>query len=238
MLRVAALGQGGPMFPSLRTALVTALLSTSLTAPAAAQIAPRAAQIAPAPTGRVPHISAAAAPAPGDHGDAPAGRYSWPLTGFPAVVRDFDPPPHPYGRGHRGVDLAGVPGLPVLAAATGTVLFAGPVAGRPVVSVSHGGGLRTTYEPVLPAVSPGEMVTTGQLIGTLAAGHPGCRATACLHWGLRRGEEYLDPLQLLAPGPLRLKAWEGRDEPGNGRRNSARDGLLQLGPQPQHGAGM
>jgi hypothetical protein len=29
------------------------------------------------------------------------------------------------------------------------------------------------------------------------AGHPGCPAAACLHWGLRRGEVYLDPMLLL-----------------------------------------
>jgi murein DD-endopeptidase MepM/ murein hydrolase activator NlpD len=59
-------------------------------------------------------------------------------------------------------------------------------------------------------VSPGDRVTAGQRIGTLQAGHPGCAATACLHWGLLRGDEYLDPLQLASPGPLRLLPWNGR----------------------------
>lgn len=135
--------------------------------------------------------------------------YSWPLQGTPPVVRDFDPPPHRYGRGHRGVDLAGEPGQPVVAAAGGTVLFAGPVGTRPVVSIQHSGGLRTTYEPVMAVVAAGDVVATGQRIGTLSPGHPGCSAVACLHWGLLRGDEYLDPLQLLAPGPLRLLPWDG-----------------------------
>ena len=34
-------------------------------------------------------------------------------------------------------------------------------------------------------------------IGTLVPGHAGCPADACLHWGLRRGDTYLDPLRLL-----------------------------------------
>lgn len=140
---------------------------------------------------------------------APVGSYDWPLPGFPTVVRDFDPPPHRYGRGHRGVDLAGAAGGPVLAAGTGTVVFAGPLAGRGVVSIDHPGGLRTTYEPVLASVTAGEVVGRGQQIGTLEPGHPGCASAACLHWGLRRGADYLDPLQLLAPGPLRLMPWEG-----------------------------
>lgn len=145
-----------------------------------------------------------------DHDAAPAQRFQWPLAGRPAVVRDFDPPPQPWGSGHRGVDLAGVAGEPVFAAASGTVIYAGPLAGRGVVSIEHPGGLRTTYEPVQPVVQPGQRVTAGQRIGTLAAGHPECAAAACLHWGLRRDEQvYLDPLWVLAPAPLRLLPWNG-----------------------------
>jgi murein DD-endopeptidase MepM/ murein hydrolase activator NlpD len=88
------------------------------------------------------------------------------------------------------------------------VVFAGLVAGRPVVSIDHLGGLRTTYEPVSPSVSAGDLVAKGQLIGTLAPGHGGCPAAACLHWGARRGTDYLDPLGLLALGEVRLLPWE------------------------------
>jgi murein DD-endopeptidase MepM/ murein hydrolase activator NlpD len=120
------------------------------------------------------------------------------------VVRRFDPPPKPWLAGHRGVDLAAEAGVPVRAAGAGTVHFAGLVAGRGVVSVTHPSGLRTTYEPVDPTVRAGQAVAAGDQIGTLAAGHPGCAAAACLHWGLRRGEEYLDPLALLGLGRVRL----------------------------------
>ncbi|WP_409331497.1 murein hydrolase activator EnvC family protein [Trujillonella humicola] len=131
-----------------------------------------------------------------------------PLPG-PEVTRGFEAPDSPYGRGHRGVDLAGPPGSAVVAAGDGVVAFAGAVAGRPVVSIDHPGGLRTTYEPVAPTVGAGQRVARGSLIGTLVAGHAGCPATACLHWGLRRGETYLDPLQLLAPPRIRLLPWTG-----------------------------
>lgn len=120
-----------------------------------------------------------------------------PLGGELSVTRPFEAPAHAYGPGHRGADLGGAPGAPVLAAGDGVVVFAGMVAGRPVVSVGHDGGLRTTYEPVDPSVGAGQRVTWGSPLGTLASGHAGCPATACLHWGLRRGETYLDPLQLL-----------------------------------------
>ena len=143
---------------------------------------------------------AVAAPAP--EADVPAALWVRPLDG--GVTRPFDPPPDRYGAGHRGVDLAGAPGSAVLAAGDGVVVFAGVVAGRPVVSVDHAGGLRTTYEPVDAVVGAGQPVARGTVLGTLAAGHAGCPVEACLHWGLRRGEDYLDPLSLLEPPEVRL----------------------------------
>nr|WP_255375397.1 M23 family metallopeptidase [Saccharomonospora sp. CUA-673] len=139
----------------------------------------------------------------------------WPLAPRPEVLRPFDPPPSPYGPGHRGVDLAAGPGQQVLAAADGEVVHAGDVAGRGVVSVQHAGGLRTTYEPVTPAagIEPGAAVTRRQPIGTIAGRHAGCPAASCLHWGVRRGEDYLDPLEFVPPvGPLRLKPWPADEE--------------------------
>jgi len=68
--------------------------------------------------------------------------------------------------------------------------------------VSHG-ALRTTYLPVNPTVAVGTQVGTGQVIARLAAGH-GCPGGTCLHWGLKRGDTYLDPLSLLDTGPVRL----------------------------------
>ncbi|MEU3455069.1 M23 family metallopeptidase [Micromonospora sp. NPDC006766] len=133
-----------------------------------------------------------------------AARFDWPLAGTPRPVRRFDPPPQPWLPGHRGVDLAADPGVEVRAAGAGMILFAGPVAGRPVVTVGHADGLRTTYEPVRPGLPVGAQVATGTPIGDLLAGHLGCPAEACLHWGLRRGEEYLDPLALLGLGAVRL----------------------------------
>ncbi|WP_433296961.1 murein hydrolase activator EnvC family protein [Actinoplanes sp. CA-030573] len=119
-------------------------------------------------------------------------------------MRRFDPPPQPWLAGHRGVDLAGAPSTVVRAAGAGTVVFAGTVAGRGVVSVAHAGGLRTTYEPVSATVAVGAHVARGDPLGLLDAGHPGCPAGACLHWGLRRGRLYLDPLVLLGLGRVRL----------------------------------
>ncbi|NKY35210.1 M23 family metallopeptidase [Nocardia speluncae] len=136
--------------------------------------------------------------------------FTWPLRPRPAVERIFDPPEQDWLPGHRGVDLAGTPGQPVYAAGPGVVVFAGEVAGRPVVSIRHEGDLRTTYEPVVAEVTVGRRVTHHTAIGVLEAGHAEC-AAACLHWGVRREQsgrarrEYLDPLGLLRLSSIRLK---------------------------------
>ena len=158
---------------------------------------------------------------PDDAHDRPrlrAGMFGWPLSGSPAVVRAFQAPRMPYGPGHRGVDLAAAPGVPVLAAGAGIVVFAGTVAGRGVVSVDHPGGLRTTYEPVSATVSAGDHVARGEQLGTVqidtvSPGHPGCAAPACLHWGVLRDpaqdRDYLDPLRLLTMARVRLLPVDG-----------------------------
>jgi murein DD-endopeptidase MepM/ murein hydrolase activator NlpD len=136
--------------------------------------------------------------------------WSAPLGGELTVTRPFDPPPSQFAAGHRGVDLGGTPWSTVLAAGDGVVVFAGMVAGRPVISIEHADGLRTTYEPVDPAVGAGQRVTRGSPIGTLLSGHARCPRETCLHWGLRRGQSYLDPLALLRPPRIRLLPWTDR----------------------------
>jgi murein DD-endopeptidase MepM/ murein hydrolase activator NlpD len=137
-------------------------------------------------------------------------RFGWPLAPPHPVVRPFRPPSTPWGPGHRGVDLGGPPGEPVLAAGAGVVAFAGPVAGRGVVSIDHAGGIRTTYEPLTVLIAAGQRVAPGTVVGNLAPGHEGCvDAPACLHWGARRDGEYLDPLALLSGGRVRLLPWDG-----------------------------
>ena len=135
----------------------------------------------------------------------------WPLQPGPEVVAGFDPPADPWGSGHRGVDLLGSAGQQVRAALPGRVTFAGMLAGRGVVVVSHG-DTRTTYEPVATDVSVGDRVAAGGSLGRLEGFGSHCFPRACLHWGWLRGETYLDPLDLVGGGPVRLlPLW--RDEP-------------------------
>ncbi|MPV38203.1 M23 family metallopeptidase [Georgenia subflava] len=130
---------------------------------------------------------------------APAGDYRWPTGAEADLVRDFDAPEAPWGPGHRGVDLELAAGSTVHAAADGVVVFAGTVVDRPVVSVEHPDGVRTTYEPVSPAVVAGQRVRAGDVLGELEAGHcPPWELTTCLHWGARTSARtYVDPMDLL-----------------------------------------
>lgn len=132
--------------------------------------------------------------------------WRWPLRPRPEVLRPFDPPAHPWEAGHRGVDLAARPGQVVYAAGAGRIGFARDLAGRGVVTVIHG-RLRTTYLPVRPLARPGRMVAAGARIGVVedVLGH--CGQLTCLHWGLKQGATYLDPLMLLGRAPVRLLPW-------------------------------
>jgi murein DD-endopeptidase MepM/ murein hydrolase activator NlpD len=141
-----------------------------------------------------------------DHTAAAIGLYQSPIEPL-VVLHPFNPPAHRFGAGKLGVDLTAAEGAVVVAAGAGTVVFAGPVAGRGVVVIAHADGIRTEYEPVRPVVIVGERVLAGARIGVLSGHHVGC-AAVCLHWGARRGQAYIDPLSLLHPlGPVRLLPW-------------------------------
>ncbi len=129
--------------------------------------------------------------------DPDSGRWSWPLSPKPGVLRIFDPPDKPWLSGHRGVDVGPASdGGKVTAPSDGVVTFAGVVVDRPVLTIDHGGGLKSSFEPVTSELKAGDVVRNGQAIGTLEPGH--CGASTCLHWGVRRGEEYLNPLGFVA----------------------------------------
>lgn len=134
--------------------------------------------------------------------------YALPVPG--AVLVAFRAPDGPYGAGHRGVDLAAAAGATVHAAGAGVVAFAGSVAGRGVVVIRHPDGLSTEYEPLVATVRAGMGIPAGAVLGRLSGSHAACQPASCLHWGARRGSDYLDPLSLLEPlGVVRLLPWSG-----------------------------
>jgi hypothetical protein len=130
------------------------------------------------------------------HAAEPVSPWRPPVSGD--LVRGYVEPTATYGPGHRGVDFAAPPGTPVGAAGRGTVAFAGDVAGTRHVVVSHRGGLRTSYSFLREIrVRVGDHVEAGTILGTsggadLDSGH----APDVVHFGVRLGDRYLDPLQL------------------------------------------
>ncbi|MFF3064529.1 murein hydrolase activator EnvC family protein [Oerskovia sp. NPDC057915] len=151
-------------------------------------------------------------PARGAEDGAPddAG-WTSPVPGDLVVVRGFLPPDRDWLAGHRGVDLEAQPGSAVVAPEDGMVTFAGTVVDRGVLVVLHDGGLRSSLEPVDGSVAVGTRVGRGQVVGTVEVGEVGgsagtgpagaghCLPASCLHWGVRRGDTYVDPLALLGP---------------------------------------
>lgn len=129
-------------------------------------------------------------------------RWSWPITGPVRITRPFLVPPHAYGPGHRGIDLASLEGgsdIVVRSPADGVIAFVGTVVDRPLLTIDHGDGLVTTLEPARSELMVGTDVRAAEAIGTLASG--GHAAGGELHFGVRLNGEYVNPLLLLGGVP-------------------------------------
>lgn len=106
------------------------------------------------------------------------------------IVDEFRPPGCPWCPGNRGLEYGAAAGAQVRAAAAGHVTFSGVVAGTRYLVVEHSDGLRATYGRLASSpLATGQEVLAGAVVGQ--AGGDG------LYFGLRRGDEYLDPRPLL-----------------------------------------
>jgi Peptidase family M23 len=134
-------------------------------------------------------------------GAPPALAWTWPADG--PVLRTFEYGEDPYAAGqHRGIDVAGEQGAPVLAPAAGVVSFAGtvPGGGRAVtvrtpdgysVTLVHLGSVEVVDDAVLrEGASLGTIGPSGDAEHTEPYVHLGIRVTA-------NATGYLDPLSLL-----------------------------------------
>jgi len=123
------------------------------------------------------------------------------------ISRLYDPPPERWNPGHRGIDLASVVGADVRSPDAGTITFAGTVVNRPLLTVTFASGMRSSVEPVDALTDVGSIVQRGELIGKVAdaATAQHCSTEVCVHWGLRVGEDYANPLDWVEGfGPIRL----------------------------------
>lgn len=101
----------------------------------------------------------------------------------------------PFDRYHGGVDFAGAPGTSIMAAADGTVVMADRlhIRGNSTL-IDHGWGLYTLYaHQDETLVQLGEVVATGQVIGTV--GSTGRSTGPHLHWEVWLNGVNIDPMQ-------------------------------------------
>jgi len=115
----------------------------------------------------------------------------WPVSG--PVVSGFG---MRWGRMHNGIDIAVGYGTPIVASASGTVIFAGWMGGYGnFVIVDHGGGLSTGYAHQSGISIGGGSVSQGQVIG-----YVGCTGHCFgphLHFEVRVNGSPVDPLGYL-----------------------------------------
>ena len=96
-------------------------------------------------------------------GTTVAGRWVWPVSGSSYYVSQY------FWSGHRAIDIATAYGTSVVAAASGTVVFAGNrgyLGGGYVVWIEHGATLYSTYNHLsVWTVRAGQRVVAGQVVG-------------------------------------------------------------------------
>src|SRR3954463_8868831 len=133
-----------------------------------------------------------------------AGAWTWPVRG--PILQKFVLGDDPYAAGqHRGVDIGAPAGEPVVAAASGTVSFAGtvPVSGRTVTIQTADGYSVTLTHLGSTSVGRGDHVDEGATVGTVGPSGEVEHDVPYLHLGIRHSEDpngYVDPL-LFLPAP-------------------------------------
>lgn len=102
-------------------------------------------------------------------------------------------------RPHEGIDVVAPTGTPIVAPATGTIVFAGNDKGFGLaVEIEHGNGIRTRFAHCSRiAVRTGQRVTRGQLIA--AVGMTGLATAPHLHYEIHVNGKPVDPLTYVLP---------------------------------------
>ncbi|CAM3772844.1 Peptidase M23 domain-containing protein [Bordetella sputigena] len=129
---------------------------------------------------------------------------SLPVTDYPYLSSSYGWRRHPVtGRylRHDGLDFAAPMGTPILAAAGGVVVAAGPDAGYGQrVDIDHGDGLLSRYAHASEVlVKAGDLVERGQLIARV--GSSGVSTGPHLHFEIRLGGQAMDPRLFLGRPP-------------------------------------
>ena len=127
------------------------------------------------------------------------GELCWPLPGHTYISCNFGEEDAYGNSGHRGTDIPAPEGTPILAAHGGTVIISGwnNSYGNQVL-LDNGAGLSTRYAHMTAAaVSAGETVTAGQVIGYV--GNTGDSTGFHLHFEVMQNGVRVNPLDAVTP---------------------------------------
>lgn len=102
-----------------------------------------------------------------------------------------------YNRPHFGIDIAALEGTPIMAAANGTVSYAGKKAGYGrIIEIDHGFGYSTVYAHAKDiAVRQGQRVNRGDVIGKV--GRSGLATSPNLHYEVLVNDRPVNPRNYL-----------------------------------------
>jgi murein DD-endopeptidase MepM/ murein hydrolase activator NlpD len=148
---------------------------------------------------------------PGGFEGTPSGSLIWPIPGS-GIVGGVGWRVHPvygYRSCHTGLDIHGTYGTPILAAADGKVMSVTNAGAYGLHTlISHGGGISTMYaHQSRVVVSPGQIVTQGQVIGYVGAS--GWVTGPHLHWEVHVGGVPYDPLGWFGSPRGPVPCWAG-----------------------------
>lgn len=129
-----------------------------------------------------------------------SGIYTWPTPGYSRISSNYGMRWHPIlkeNRMHTGVDIAAPMGAKIVAADSGTVIFAGWSGGYgQVIIIDHGGGISTLYAHQSTLLAgKGTAVAKGQQIGKV--GSTGWSTGPHLHFEVRINGKYTNPLSYI-----------------------------------------
>ena len=152
------------------------------------------------PTDATPQQTETPTPAPTTFNSYSGGAFTWPTPGYYTITSSFgsrEAPTEGATTFHKGIDIGCAEGASIVAAADGVVSYAGYLdGGGNTVIIDHGNGLCTLYMHMSGfAIGQGANVTAGTPVGY--GGSTGISTGPHLHFGVRVGGEYVDPLSYL-----------------------------------------
>ena len=128
--------------------------------------------------------------------------FIWPCPSSSRITSQFgdrSAPTEGASTDHKGIDIGASTGSDIVAAASGTVIISTySVSAGNYIMIDHGGGVFTVYMHCSQLLaSVGDKVSQGQVIAKV--GSTGYSTGPHLHFGIRSGGAYVNPLKYVSP---------------------------------------